>query len=165
MHAVVAREQEESAGSPRRSEAPLRGAALAAGLLEEAWSLPQPEAPSLRAGVTRELARSLRGELEALAAMVDGPSPVDDESEGALRAADVANLAAASLDELPEENARTAAAAAHLAAGAARALCALVVEAGPGAEHAEYVLKDARGAAWRAGLAARQADEFLGGTG
>lgn len=141
----------------------MRGAALAAGLLEEAWSFPEP--PSLRAGVTRELARSLRAELEALADTVDSPSPVDVGLEGALRAADVANLAAASLGELPEENARTAVAATHLAAGAARALRALVGEAGPGRERAEYVLKDARGAAWRAGLAARQADEFLEGTG
>lgn len=163
MHAMVAREQEEAAGGLRRVVAPLRGATLAAGLLEEAWSLLDP--PSLRATVTRELARGLRAELEALADTVDGPSPADVELEGALRAADVANLAAASLGELPEENARTAVAATHLAAGAARALRALIGEAGPRGERAEYVLKDARGAAWRAGLAARQADEFLEGTG
>jgi len=107
----------------------------------------------------------LRTELEALADTVDDPSSVDVGLEGALRAADVANLAAASLDELPEENSRAAVAATHLAAGAARALCTLVGEAGPGGESAEYVLKDARSAAWRAGLAARQADEFFEGTG
>ena len=164
MHAVVARGREETAGGLGGGRAPLRGAALAAGLLEEAWSLPDPASP-LRAGVTRELARSLRAELEALAGAADGPSPVDVGVEGALRAADVANLAAASLDELSGESARTAAAAAHLAAGAARSLCALAAGSGPEGEHAEYVLKDARGAAWRAGLAARQADEFLEGTG
>ncbi len=162
MRAVVARGREKATGSLRRVGAPLRGAALAAGLLEEACSLPEP---SLRSGVTRGLARSLRAELEALAGAVDGPSAVDVGLEGALRAADVANLAAAYLDELSEENARTAVAAAHLAAGAARALCALVGEAGTGGERAEYVLKDARAAAWRAGLAARQADEALGGKG
>ena len=107
----------------------------------------------------------MRAELEALAGAADGPSSVDVRVEGALRAADVASLAAASLDDLPEENARTAAAAAHLAAGAARALGALVGEARMAGERAEYVLKDVRGAAWRAGLAARQADEFLEGTG
>ena len=136
----------------------MRGAALAAGLLEEACSLPEP---SLRSEVTRELARSLRAELEALAGAMGDRSPVHVGVEGAMRAADVANLAAAALDGLPEENARTAVAAAHLAAGAARATCALVGEDGAGGERAEYVLKDARGAAWRAGLAARQADEAL----
>ena len=164
MHAVVARGREEAAGSLQRAGAPLRGAALAAGLLEDACSLPEP-GPPLRSEVTLELARSLRAELEALAGAVAGPSPVDVGVEGALRAADVANLAAASLDGLPEENARTAVSAAHLAAGAARAICALVGEAGTRGERAEYVLKDARGAAWRAGLAARQADEFLEGVG
>ena len=165
MRAVAERGEKEAAGSMRRGVvAPLHGAALAAGLLEEAWSLSRPEAPSLRARVTRELARSLRTELEALAGAVEGPHPLDAGLEGALRAADVANLAASSLDELSEGNARTAAAAAHLAAGAARAICALVGGAGPGGERAEYALKDARGALWRAGLAARQADEFLEGT-
>ena len=164
MHAVVARGREERAESSQTGGVPLRGAALAAGLLEEACTLPGPE-PPLRSEVTRELARSLRAELEALAGAVGGTSPVDAGVEGALRAADVANLAAAYLDELPEENARTAVAAAHLAAGAARAICALVGGTGMGGERAEYVLKDARGAAWRAGLAARQADEALEGTG
>ena len=140
----------------------MRGAALAAGLLEQAWSLPG----SARARVTRELARSLRTELEALDNAAEGPSPVDAGLEGALGAADVASLAAASLDELPEKNARIAAAAAHLAAGATRAACALIWEAGPDAERgADYATKDARSAAWRAGLAARQADEFLKGIG
>lgn len=161
IRAVTQRETKNISGSPGTGGASLRGAALAAGLLEEAWSLPG----SPRAGVTRELARSLRAELEALAGAAEGPSRADAGLEGALRAADVANLAAASLDELPEENARTAAAAAHLAAGAARAACALVGETSPDAEGADYAIKDARSAAWRAGLAARQADEFLQGTG
>ena len=163
MYAVTATGREEAAEGIGGGGAPLRGAALAAGLLDEAWSLPEPDPP--RAGVTRELTQSLRAELEALAAAVDGPLATDVWVEGALRAADVASLAAASLDELPEKHARTAAAATHLAAGAARALCALAGEAGPEGEYAEYVLKDARSAAWRAGLAARQADEFLEGTG
>ncbi|QIN80328.1 hypothetical protein GBA65_19405 [Rubrobacter marinus] len=137
---MVAREREGAAEGTGGGGAPLRGAALAAGLLEEAWSLPEAEAPSLRAAVTRELARGLRAELEALAGAAD-PHPV----EGALRAADVASLGAASLEELPEENARTALAATHLAAGAARALHALAGEAGLAGERAEYARKDARG--------------------
>lgn len=157
---MAARKGEE-AGKPEQEEAPLGGAALAAGLLEEAWSLSGPGRLYLRAGVTRELARGLRSELEALSGTVVDTSPADARVEGALRAADVANLAAASLAELPEANARKAAAAAHLAAGAARALCALVDVADTGGRRAEHVLKDARGAAWRAGLAARQADEAL----
>ena len=160
---MAARKGEE-AGKPNQEAAPLlRGAALAAGLLEEAWVLSGSGHLPLRAGVTRELARGLRSELEALAGTALDSSPTDARVEGALRAADVANLAAASLDELPEKDARTAVAATHLAAGAARALTALVVGSGPGGERTEYVLKDARGAGWRAGLAARQADEFLEG--
>ena len=165
MQAVKARERQEAAGNPRREGASLRAAALAAGLLGEAWSSPGTGSISLRARVTQDLARGLRAELEALAGATEATSPTDVGLEGALRAADVANLAAASLDELPEENARTAVAATHLAAGAARALSALVGGSGPGGEHTDYALKDARGAGWRAGLAARQADEFLGGAG
>jgi hypothetical protein len=162
---VAARKGEE-AGKLEQEVAPLRGAALAVGLLEEAWVLSGSGRLSLRAGVTRELARGLRSELEALAGTTLDSSATDARVEGALRAADVANLASASLAELPEANARKAAAAAHLAAGAARALCALVDDAaGTGGRRAEYVLKDARGAAWRAGLAARQADEALEGLG
>ena len=163
MRAVEARERQEAVGKLRSEGAPLRAAALAAGLLGEAWSISGTGSTSLRARVTQELARSLRAELEALSVLVEGTSPVDVGLEGALRAADVANLAAASLDELPEKDARTAVAATHLAAGAARALTALVAGSGPGGERTDYVLKDARGAGWRAGLAARQADEFLEG--
>jgi len=87
--------------------------------------------------------------------------------EGALRAAVVANLAASTLAELPGARALEAAASAHLAAGAARALHALA-EAGaarmPG-ERGRSALADARGVAWRARLAARQVDESLGGEG
>ena len=151
----------EESGKPEQEAAPLRGAALAAGLLEEAWDLSGPGLPHLRAGVTRELARDLRSELEALAGTALDFSLTDARVEGALRAADVANLAAASLAELPKANVRKAAASAHLAAGAARALCALIGDADTGEGRADYVLKDARSAAWRAGLAARQTDEAL----
>lgn len=162
MRAVSTRDVE--AGMPAQGAAPLHAAALAAGLLLEVWS-PGPEASSLRAKVTRELTRDLRAEIEALAGPLDGPSPTNAPVEGALRAADVASLAAASLAELHEPDVRRAAAAAHLAAGAARALCALAGEAQAGERDAGYVFKDARSAAWRAGLATRQADEALEGMG
>ena len=163
MRTMVAREGQSVVEGPQGNSAPLQAAALAAELLAEAWSLSDDTSP--RAGVTRELAGGLRDELEAFAGTPDGPPVPDAAVEGALRAADVASLAAASLAELPEPNARKAAAAAHLAAGAAKALSALVGDARAGSKRAEYVLKDARSAAWRAGLAARQADEALEGMG
>ena len=135
--------------------------ALAAGLLQ-ASCRSVPKDP-LRAEVVRGLAQSLRDELEALVGHAGDAAPADASVEAALRAADVANLAASSLAGLSGESAAKAAAAAHLAAGAARALGALA-EAGASdldRDHAEYVLKDARSAAWRARFAIRQVDEFM----
>lgn len=144
--------------APDPATNPLRGAALAAGLLETSFA--QGSGSPLRLDVLRTLARDLRVELEALAELADRETAV---VEGALRAADVANLAASALPELPESRAPEVAASAHLAAGAARALHALA-EANaarvPG-DRGHSTLKDARGVAWRARLAARQADDFL----
>lgn len=142
--------------------APLRGAAMAAGLLESACA-PGAGDP-LRLEVVRALARDLAEELEALVAVA-----ADEEAavEGAIRAADLANLAASALPELPEARAAEAAAATRLAAGAAGALCALA-GAGLGdgkGEYARNILGDVRGAGWRARLAVRQADEFFEGEG
>lgn len=139
----------------------MRGAAMAAGLLTDACA-PGAGDP-LRTEVVRALARDLAEELEALAAAVDGETPA---VEGALRAADLANLAASALPELPGARAE-AAAAAHLATGAALALCTLG-GAGLGdgqGEHARNVLGDIRGAGWRARLAVRQVDELFEGEG
>ncbi len=147
---------------PHPSEPPLRAAALAAGLLEEACA-PGSGDP-LQHEVVRTLARDLAEELEAL-------SDLDDDAmatvEGALRAADVANLAACTAPELLETAASRAAAAAYLAAGAVRAL-GILTDAGVGdaheEPHGEYeqnLSKDARGAVWRAQLAVRQVDEFV----
>jgi hypothetical protein len=117
----------------------------------------------LRLEVVRTLARDLKRELETLSVLADGETGV---VEGALRAADVANLAASSLAELSRGGATKALAAAHLAAGAARALHALGegVHA-RGEDHEAYALRDARSAGWRARLVARQVDEFLAGAG
>lgn len=140
---------------------PASAAAGAARLLEEAWA---NASDPLRAEVVRELARSLGDEIEALSNPAGRTSPADARFEAALRAADVANLAASSLADLPDEDAPGAVAAACLAAGAARALVALAeAEASRlDGDHALYALKDARSAAWRARFAVRQTDEFLG---
>ena len=120
----------------------------------------------MRLEVVRTLARGLKEELEALTALTNAGTGAAwaEEIEGALRAADVANLAACTVPELLKPRVPKAAAAAQLAAGAARALGALI-EVGVGEAqgyYAQNVLKDARGAAWRARLAARQVDELLG---
>ena len=144
------------------SASPLRCAALAAGLLEGACA-PGSGDP-LRLEVVRTLARDLRVEIEGLAELANRDIVV---VEGALRAADVANLAASALPELPEGRAPEVAASAHLAAGAARALHTLAeaYAARTSGERARSAFGDARGVAWRARLAARQVDEFLEGEG
>ncbi len=145
-------------GPPNPSLGPLRGAALAAGLLEDTCT--QGPGDPLRLDVVRTLARDLRVEIEVLADLADWETAL---VEGALRAADVANLAASTLAELPESRAPEAAASAHLAAGAARALHALA-QAGAArvsGDRGRRMLGDARGVAWRARLAARQVDKFL----
>lgn len=152
----------------RPSAAPLHGAALAARLLESACA-PGPSGDALRLEVVRGLARDLKRELEVLAARrATGAAALVESVEGALRAADVANLAASALAELPEARVPKAAAAAHLAAGATRALGALartVAEDPEEEDRAPSALREARGADWRARLAVRQVDEFLGETG
>ena len=154
-------DQRGAAKCPQSSEPLLRGAALAAKLLEEAC-VPGPGDP-LRLEVVRTLARDLAEELEALAVLNDATTTV----EGALRAADVANLAACTAPELLETAATRAAAAAYLAAGAVRALGILADGAVSDAHektHGEYeqnLSKDAWGAVWRAQLAVRQVDEFI----
>lgn len=139
---------------------PASAAAGAARLLEEAWAhASDPQ----RAEVVRELARSLGDEIEALATGPAGEAaPADARFEAALRAADVANLAASSLADLSGKGVAAAVAAAHLAAGAARALCAQAEASRLDGGHAEYAIKDARSATWRARFAVRQTDEFLG---
>ena len=118
----------------------------------------------MRLEVVRTLAQDLKMELEALTALANAGTGTAwaEEVEGALRAADVANLAACTVPVLLKPGVREAAAAAHLAAGAARALGALVEAEETQGYHAQNALKDVRGAAWRARLAARQAEELMG---
>ena len=76
-------------GPPNPPLGPLRGAALAARLLEATCA--QAPGDPVRLDVVRMLARGLRVEIEVLADLADRETAV---VEGALRAADVANLAA-----------------------------------------------------------------------
>jgi hypothetical protein len=140
-----------------------RSGAQAAKLLEEACR-PAPEIRrSARLELVRDLAEDLRLSLEALSCIPGGEASPYLLAEGALRCADLANLAACNNPELPEERKAEGAAAVHLAAGTARAL-GLLAESGTTALEetpAEYVRRDARSAGWRAALAIRQVEEFL----
>jgi len=143
----------------KSAEAALRSAALAAALLETACDTRvEPGDPRLE--TTRKLARDLKEELGAL----PGFDPATAAVEGALLAADLASLAASAAPDLPIGEARSSSlAAAHLAAGAARALHALVgATVQQEADGRRYALADAASAAWRARFAAEQADGALG---
>jgi hypothetical protein len=136
-----------------KKRTPADAGALAAGLLVDACR-PHSES-SLRLGVVRDLALDLGRRLEALAGE---DFAADSLVESALACADLATLASCNLTAVPDGERPLAAAAVHLAAGAARALIPLVEsEAGTLEEaHAENTLRDARSAGWRADLAARQ---------
>lgn len=115
---------------------------------------------SLQLESVRDLARTLGREFEALK---DGPTTPDALASVAACSADLASLAACNLPHMAPDDIPKAAAATHLASGVARALVASV-EATTGeleAPRGEYLIREARGAAWRAGLAARQVDESL----
>ncbi len=136
--------------------------AIAAELLETACRRAGASADAPRLEVVRDLAKSLKDELEDLAHSPEADPPPDLIAEAALRCADLANLAACNLDGLPATEAARAAAGVYLAAGAVQAL-RLLLEAGAEgrAEPRETVLRDVRGAGWRADLAVRQAEELL----
>ncbi len=137
------------------SSDPMSAGARAAVLLEEACR--PGSASSLQLEVVRELALDLRRQLDALAREAAAP---DVLAEAALRCADLANLAACNVPQVPPDVAPRAVTAARLAAGAVHDLRSLV-EAHSGdldEEHAGNLLRDARGAAWRAEFAARQVD-------
>jgi hypothetical protein len=141
---------------------PVSAGARAAGLLEEAC---RPEAAgSLRLAVVRDLALDIKRELDALArsAGEDAAAP-DLLTEAALRCADLANLAACNIPELPPDAAQRAVTAARLAAGAVHDLRSLVETNSRdlNEEHTENLLRDVRSAAWRAEFALRLVDGFL----
>jgi len=141
-----------------RKRTPADAGAQAAGLLVDACR-PHLE-DSLRLEVVGDLALDLGRRLETLA----GEDPADDSLvEAALACADLATLAACNLPALPHRDRPLAAAALHLAAGAARALISLVEsEAGTLDDvRAENTLRDARSARWRADLAIKQIEGSL----
>lgn len=152
----------------------LRSAAEAAAMLEHACDLRPQVGPTQdpRFEATARLARGSEEDLVALADALAGAGATTVATavatvEGALLAADLANLAVCAAPGLPDgSDARVAAlAAAHLASGAARALHALVEEGSPSEETEDggrYAGTDARSAVWRATIAARQADGLLG---
>jgi hypothetical protein len=141
---------------------PVSAGARAAGLLEEACR--SEAAGSLRLAVVRDLALDIKRELDALArsAGEDASAP-DLLTEAALRCADLANLAACNVPELPPDAAPRAATAARLAAGAVRDLRSLMETDSRdlNEEHAENLSRDVRSAAWRAEFALRLVDGFL----
>lgn len=112
----------------------------------------------LQIEVTRDLTLDLARELDAITGRGrEDAIPPELLSEGARGCADLANLAACALPELPPESFPSASGAVHLAAGAVRTL-RIVIE--NGAASNSYALRDARSAVWRADLAARQVAEL-----
>lgn len=122
-----------------------------------------------RLGLYLESVEGLSGdlglELAALSNAMEAETP-EAASLGAalvsaaLRAADLATLAACALPELPQESPAyfRAAAAARLASAAAQSL---VLEHRALGHPEDYEARDLGGAEWRSGLAARQVEEAL----
>lgn len=139
-----------------RNRTPAAAGALAAGLLVEACLMGPNDPLNLR--VVGNLALDLERRLDALS----HPEGEDDLIEAAQASADLATLAACNLPDLPPDGRPPAMAAVHLAAGATRALAALVEPTtGVPVEtpHAENAIRDVRSAIWRADLAVRQIGE------
>ncbi len=124
---------------------------LAADLLVEACGAGGGLRMETVRGLAEDLGRGLRSPTET--------GTANSLVEAALACADLATLAACNAAALP--NRSPAAAATHLAAGAARSLAALgEAEVGkPENEYAENALRDLRSAEWKADLAVRQLGE------
>lgn len=130
--------------------------AVAAGLLADACENgSDASVGSAQLTAVLSLARDLRQDLEVYSS---GEAEPDVLAEVAGRCADLASLAACNVAHVPAEGFAKAVSATHLAAGAARALGASIEAAEPSGG---YGIRDARGAGWRARLAARQVDELL----
>lgn len=136
---------------------------LAADILVRACRPALESGHSVQIEVVRDLAEELKLSLETLSRTPGSDASPYFLAEGALRCADLANLAACNAPELPDGRQAEAAACVHLAAGTARAM-GLLAETGAAAldeDSAENVRRDARSAGWRAALAIRQVEEFL----
>ena len=141
----------------------LAAGAGAAGLLEAACNRESEASDEPRVVLVRDLAKDIKDQLEALAHFTAQEPPSDLIAEAALHCADLANLAACNIDGLTATEAARAAASVHLAAGAIRAL-QLLAEGAPDdpSGYGATVLRDVRGAGWRADLAVRQVEDLLG---
>ncbi len=130
--------------------------ARAAGLLVDACAAGE----SLQVRVVRDAAFDIQHELNALQ---NGASTPDALADATARCADLANLATCNVPYLAAPGVAKAVAATHLAVGAARALESRIEAAAKELDEPRfgYLVRDARGAAWRARLAASQVDELL----
>lgn len=135
--------------------------ARAASLLENACTSALESGSSLQLEVVRDLAGDLESFLEETSRSEARDDPPSDLlAETALRCADLANLAACNVSQLPEGERSGAIASIHLAAGAVKACEALTGNGTGGTvtSNDESVLRDIRSAGWRTDLAVRQVD-------
>lgn len=156
-------ESSKNSGSPG-----VQAGVLAAGMLGRACGERPADSEDERLGLYLDsaggLARGLGAELAALSERIfaNGASGSDSAAlvSGALRAADLATLAACTVTELPSGSpARLrVTAATHLAAAAARSL---TLERRALGQPGDHETRDLRGAEWRASLAVRQVEEAL----
>ena len=149
--------------TPERTD-PVSAGARTADLLEEACRSVPGSATSLQLRIIGDLALEFGRQLDTLAQLAREDTAPDVLAEAALRCADLANLAACNVPDLPPDAVPRAAAAVRLAVGAVRDLRSLVEADGtdPDEEHTENLLRDVRGAVWRAEFAARQVDRLPG---
>ncbi|CAN5901331.1 hypothetical protein BH23ACT11_BH23ACT11_20920 [soil metagenome] len=130
---------------------------LAAKLLEHACVSALESLHSLQLETVRELAGDLNSSLREMSrtnSEVD--SPAELLTETALRCADLANLAACNIRQLPVTVQPDAVASVYLAAGTVKACGAMVeMRENPTTGLNDYILRDIRSATWRADLAVR----------
>lgn len=151
-------------GSPRdQSETLVRSSVIAgvraAGILEEVCQQGLDVSGSLQREVVRGLAQDIGRQLDTLSKRIASDRSAGPLVDAALACADLATLAACNITAAPPEETRRVADAVRLAAHAADALAGAAREENPN-DRSEYLMRDARGAKWRADLASRQADEI-----
>lgn len=153
-----------SEGTPETSaHSSVLAGVRAAGILEEACRRSLDESGTLQLEVVRDLARDIGWQLDVLSQRIaaDRPGkPAGTVVDAALACADLATLAACNLEWMASEEATRGAEAGRLAARAASALADSVEEEESPSDGTDYLMRDARGARWRADLAARQVEEL-----
>lgn len=142
---------------PNKNLSVAESGALAASLLKSACTSALESGGSLQLEVVRDLAKDLESSLGEILGTTARNTPLADLlTEAALQCADLANLAACNVSQLPEEHRPQAIAAVHLASGTIKALDVLAEAGGPGPSDPADVSRDLRSAGWRADLAVRQ---------